>query len=207
MKTYYLVLALFISISSISQQKNNSDVDRLVKYMSGKYDSSRQAQNYDQYKNMQLVMIPIWKDKDVHWLYVEQTTTSNPNKPNLQGLYKISASNDNAIISQVYELKEPEKFIGKWKNPSFFDQITMDDITLREGCAIYLKKEAKGFFKGSTKDKACSSNLSDASYATSIIEISPEMLVFKNKGFDNNGSQVLGAEAGTYNFIKKESFQ
>ncbi len=207
MKTYYLVLALLISVSSLSQKNDYSDVDRLLNYMSGKFDSSRQAQDYDQYKNMQLIMIPIWKDKDVHWLYVEQATASNPNNPNRQELYKISASNDNTIISKVYELKEPEKFTGKWKNPSFFDGITMDDIRLREGCAIYIKKQAKGFFKGSTKDKACSSNLSDASYATSIIEILPEMLVFKNKGFDNNGSQVLGGEAGTYNFIKKESFQ
>mgnify|MGYP006435174209 CR=1 FL=1 len=207
MKTYYLVLALLISVSSFSQEKNNSDVDRLVNYMSGKFDSSRQAQNYDQYKNIQLVMIPIWEDKDEHWLYVEQAVASNPNEPNRQCFYKISKSEDNTITSQVYELKEPEKFIGKWENPSFFDQITMDDIKLREGCAIYFTQEAKGFFKGSTKDNACSSNLSGASYATSTLEISPEMLTSWDRGYDDNGNQVWGAEAGAYNFIKEESFQ
>ena len=208
MKTYFIIITLLISISSISQKESkSSDVERLVKYMSGKFDSSRQAQNYDEYKNIQLIMIPIWKDKDDHWLYVEQAAASNLNEPYRQRFYKISKSEDNTIMSQVYELNEPEKFIGKWKNPSFFNQITKDDITLKEGCAIYLTQEARSFYKGSTKDKACSSNLRGASYVTSTVEIAPEMLSSWDRGFDENGNQVWGAESGAYNFIKIKSFK
>jgi hypothetical protein len=207
MKTYYLVLALLFSVFSFSQEKSNSDVERLVNYMSGKFDSSRQAENYEKYYNIQLIMIPVWEDKDEHWLYVEQAMASKPQEPYRQRFYKISKSDDNTIMSQVYELKAPKKFIGQWKKPSFFDQITTDDITLREGCAIYLTQEAKGFYKGSTKDKACSSSLRGASYATSIVKISPEMLTSWDRGFDDNGNQVWGAEDGAYNFIKKESFK
>ena len=201
MKIYYLLLALLITIFSYSQEKNHSNVDQLVNCITGKFDSNRQAQNYDQFTNIQLVIVPVWEDKDEHWLYVEEAAGSNTQEPFKQVLYNISKSKDEGIISEVYELKNPEKFTGKWKNPSFFDQITTDNITPINDCVMYITQEAMGLFKVSTKDKACSSVQNGDKYATSILEISPEALT--SRVMSDNG----GNEARIYTFIKKESFK
>ena len=207
MKTFYLVLVLLISIPSSSQkEKESTEIDRLVSYLSGKFDSSRQAQNFDEFENIQLVIVPIWESKDEHWLYVEQTLASKPQKPLRQRIYKISRL-DEKIIGQVYELDDSEKFIGKWENPSFFDQISNQDIELREGCSINLKREGRGAYKGSIKAQECSSDLIGTSYSTSIIEINPEALSFRSQGYDESTGQVSKTQSIAYNFIKVESFE
>ena len=198
MKAYYLLLALLITIFSYSQEKNYSNVNQLINCMTGKFDNNRQVQNYDQFENIQLAIVPIWEDKDGHWLYVEEALGSNLKKPFNQMLYKISKSKDKGITSQIYELKNPEKFIGKWKNPSFFDQITTDNVSLINGCAMSFTQKAMGLFRVSAENNNCTNNENESIYATSIIEISPEALT--SRAMSNNG----GNKDKIYSFIKTE---
>lgn len=205
---YFVYSLLFLFVLNIQAQEKitSNDVDRLMEYMSGKFNSSLQAENDKSYYNIQLVMIPIWKSKKEHWLYVEQAMATKPNQPYRQRLYKISKYNDTTITSEVYELKDPKQYIGKWKKPKTFDTLRKSNIVLREGCAIYLTKTDKNTFKGSTHKKECKSDLRGASYATSKVEITPEKLTSWDRGYNDSDKQVWGAKAGAYIFIKLESY-
>ena len=52
----------------------------------------------------------------------------------------------------------------------------------------------------------CPSNLHGASYATSEVTITPEALTSWDRGYDDNGKQVWGAENSAYEFRKVEAY-
>ena len=73
----------------------------------------------------------------------------------------------------------------------------------RQGCAVYLQKNAEGNFAGSTPGKECVSSLRGATYATSVVTIYENKLVSWDRGWDKDDKQVWGAEKGGYQFIKQ----
>ena len=105
--------------------------------------------------------------------------------------------------SVVYLLPEPSKWIGAYKNTALFDQLKPSDLSLRDGCTVYLAKRSEdGAFAGSTRGEGCESNLRGAKYATSSVLITDEMLISWDQGFDAEGKQVWGATKGGYEFVK-----
>jgi hypothetical protein len=145
-------------------------------------------------------MTPIWKKKG-HYLYVEQAMFEKQDSPYRVRIYKVSQRND-AFISEIYTLKNEKEWIGKWKTPEVFDNLTESDIELKPGCEVILKKQANGRFIGQTGEKTCPSELRGASYASSKVTVTPTQILSWDQGFDKNGKQVWGAMKGGYIFDK-----
>lgn len=74
------------------------------------------------------------------YLYVEQAVASNRTKPYRQRIYEIIDLGDNSYSSRVFSLEDDDRFIGKWSDSSFFDQLGKEILQLREGCDVILKK-------------------------------------------------------------------
>ena len=170
--------------------------------MTGSFNSAIQANKDSSYFNISLHMYPIWKERKEHWLYVEQAVNSMQDKPYRQRLYKLEKTGKNTFVSKVFTIQNPEEYIGKWKDPDYFDKLTQEDIDEKEGCAVYLEKVGEHTFKGSTKAQDCKSSLRGASYATSIVQIQEDLIKSWDQGFDSNGIQVWGAVKGGYVFNK-----
>ena len=146
-------------------------------------------------------MYPIWKDKG-HFLYVEQALNSMQDQPYRQRVYEITRITDSTFSSAVYTLPNEKEWIGKWKTPKSFDQISKSDLILRDGCEVILKRLDKNHYKGSTGENSCNSSLRGASYATSEVEITEGTIISWDRGMDRDGNQVWGAEKGGYIFNK-----
>lgn len=199
-----LLLSVFIigcncSKSTISK-KDSSELKELVSIMKGQYSSEVQSKRDTSYFNISLRMVPIWKNKG-HYLYVEQAMFSKQEKPYRVRIYKITQNGDN-FISQIHTLKNEKDWIGKWKTPDAFDALTENDIELKQGCEVVLKRVGKNKFSGSTGEKTCPSELRGASYATSIVTVTENEILSWDQGFDKNDKQVWGAEKGGYEFVK-----
>lgn len=207
MKSLFLILSFIIVLSfggnGQSDKVTLKHLENLAATMSGTFSSANQALEDSDYYHIVLRMKPIWtKSNDGYWLYVEQAMASAEQRPYRQRVYHVFLLNDTTIVSKVFELKSPSKYIGGWKDDERLSYLTEDSLVDRQGCAIYLHKKGE-IFRGSTPGMECLSNLRGASYATSEVVIYPDRLVSWDRGWDKAGKQVWGAEKGGYIFIKK----
>ena len=169
--------------------------------MTGSYSSAAQAAEDDAFFDITLHMYPIWKDRG-HWLYVEQAVSAMPAKPYRQRVYKLEQIDRKTFKSIVYTIDNEDDVIGDWQVPASFDKYTTDNLRLREGCAVFLTLQSDGSYSGSTDGNSCKSTLRGAAYATSEVTVMPSEIVSWDRGFDDAGAQVWGAEKGGYIFKK-----
>ena len=177
----------------------------LASHLTGWFDSADQAQaDPDNYFNIRLVMVPIWTERaDGPWLYVEQAIGTALDRPYRQRVYHL-VEDERGLVSEVYTLPgDPLAFAGRFEDAAFAE-VSPEDLSLREGCAIFLARVG-GAFAGTTNGADCGSTLRGASYATSEVTVEPDRLTSWDRGFDANGEQVWGAEAGPYEFLRSES--
>jgi len=207
-----LITSVVISLSVIlimcaaPTPEQSDDLKLLVSYMTGSFSSQEQSELDSNYYDIRLEMVTIWTERsDGYWLYVEQAVADYVNKPYRQRVYHVTQPDDSSFISEVYTMTEPLRFAGKWSEPDFFVSMTPDSLELRDGCGIHLRKVG-GKFVGSTIDKDCPSSLRGAAFATSEVKITGVHLYSWDRGYDNDGNQVWGAEVGGYMFkrIKPE---
>ena len=207
--TLFLILTFLAScnVSKKSVEKtvleNTTELSELKKLMTGQFASSKQAKLDSNFYDISLFMYPVWESKEGDWLYVEQSVTANLAKPYRQRLYKLEKGQNGEFISHVYSFNEPDKFINKWDDPTFFDQFNTSIIKEREGCAVHLKKVGVNEYTGSTIEKNCKSTLRGASYATSKVTVTSDAIISWDQGFDDADKQVWGAEISGYIFDKK----
>jgi len=205
MKKIIFVFIITIAIASCKSTKENanqntSGLNELVSIMQGNYSSKAQSIKDTSYFNISLRMVPIWKNKG-HYLYVEQAMFSKQEKPYRVRIYKITQSG-NDFVSEIHTLKNEKEWIGKWETPEAFDALSENDIDLKQGCAVVLKRIKKNKFTGQTGNKTCPSELRGASYASSKVIVTQNEILSWDQGFDKNDKQVWGAEKGGYEFLK-----
>ena len=198
-----IICTLLLSCNTtkkVSPSKTNNELQELVTIMQGTYSSEKQSLEDKSYYNISLRMVPIWKNKG-HYLYVEQAMFDTQSRPYRVRIYRISQRKDE-FISEIYTLKNEKEWIGKWVNPQAFDALSENDIELKPGCEVILKRTGEKVFEGKTGDKTCPSELRGASYATSKATVTKNQILSWDQGFDKDGKQVWGAEKGGYRFDK-----
>lgn len=191
------------AITSSSNAPSEAQIDELANWMIGSFSSSAQAlSDPDNFFDIRLEMVSIWEDRDDGpWLYIEQAAGTALDHPYRQRIYHLSADGE-AVRSDVYTLPgDPLAYAGAWSKPTLFNVLSPEDLALREGCSIYLTP-FDGVYAGSTQGIGCASSLADASYATSIVSIYPNVLESWDRGFNSSGEQVWGAEKSAYIFVR-----
>ena len=81
--------------------------------------------------------------------------------------------------------------------------VTVADITERDGCAVHLDWDGNQF-DGGTVGSDCRSTLRGASYATSEVTMDETEIRSWDRGYDDQDTQVWGAEAGPYIFVRQD---
>lgn len=193
-----------LMICSILLNAQDPELNKLRLWMSGDFSSRAQHQRDTSFFDIRLHMRPIWTERsDGFWLYVEQSLASSQAKPYRQRIYQVRRLNDSILSSQVYEMKNPLRFVRAWQDPSLLGSLSPDSLETREGCAILLRINAEGNFVGTTPEKSCLSRLRGASYATSEVIITRNLLVSWDRGWDAGDKQVWGSTKGGYHFRKQ----
>ena len=107
--------------------------------MVGTFNTKAQSARDSQFYNIQLKMCRIWtQDPNQYWLYVEQATAKNLNKPYRQRIYKLEQINKKQFVSKVYNIPSPELAVNGCEINLYFKTITFEDIILKEGCSVNL---------------------------------------------------------------------
>lgn len=172
---------------------------RLHRWLTGRYDSSRQAARDMTYLSIELTMCPVDAlDYGALTLYVEQARTGAA--PYRQRLYVIEPVSSTVARSRVFEFAVPSRMTGFCSSGS--TALPADvSATPRDGCDVVLGWDAtRERFTGGTVGKGCGSTLNGASYATSEVLLESTLLLSWDRGFDARDQQVWGATAGGYVF-------
>ena len=198
-----LVVALLLANAEISF----SQVDKtrqLADWLTGTFSSEKQSKEDTTYFHINLEISRIWKDRsDGIWLYVEQAMATMKEKPYRQRVYRLRKTNENQFESAIFTIPEPLRFAG---HPEKVNELSIDSIQEKGGCAVYLVwDEMEGAFVGKTGEKSCPSELRGASYATSEVRLSNASMISWDRGFNEKGEQVWGAEKGGYIFVKQKN--
>lgn len=200
-RSIFLLLILITSCKNSTVQVGDVELNELYELMQGSFNSETQAKADSTYYNISLHMYPIWKNKG-HYLYVEQAITTMQEKPYRQRVYELSRVNDSLFKSAIYKLPNDSLWIGKWNDSNAFITLLPDQLTLREGCDVYLERLGTNHYKGATGNKTCKSTLRGASYAMSSVEIMLGSVRSWDRGFDAQDNHVWGAEKAGYIFEK-----
>jgi hypothetical protein len=182
----------------------DEDLDLLCAWMTGSFDSGAQAAADSSYFDIELEMVPVWTDRtDARWFYVEQAVATAKDRPYRQRVYRVVRLDADTFESAVFSLPDPGRFVGAWRENAPLAAIGPEDLEVREGCAVELRRNADGRFTGSTRDRQCTSSLRGAAYATSEVVITDGRLESWDRGFDADGEQVWGAVTGPYVFLRQ----
>jgi CpeT protein len=204
-KNRSITILIFLMISGyLFSQDFSKELLSLAKQMEGNYNTTGQLKTDTGYFDIRLHMKRIWYNRtDGIWFYVEQAAGKSQDKPYRQRVYKLSETGYNLFESEIFELKEPLRFVGQWKNKNPLAGHGEDILISKIGCAVRLKKVGKNMYSGSTDGEKCLSGWRGAKYATSIITIVKEGMITWDRGFDENDNYLWGAEKAGY-FFEKE---
>ena len=179
------------------------DVHLLARWLTGSFSSAEQhAAQPDDYQDIRLHTTAIWTQRpDGPWLYLEQAAATSLDRPYRQRICHLVSIPTGPVECVVYELPgDPLRFAGAGQAPGRFAELAPDQLLLREGCSMMMRRVTDDTFVGGMEGTACQSSLAGAAYATSEASITARRLVTWDRGFDATGQQVWGATKGGYVF-------
>jgi ketosteroid isomerase-like protein len=147
--------------------------------------------------------VRIWPDRsDAYWLYLEQAAAGREDHPYRQRVYRLTRISRDTLASDIYQLPQPERWVGCWQTPDSFAGLTPDSLTSRTGCTVLLKRQTQHLFTGSTSGRECRNDFAGAVYATAEVKVTPAALISWDRGFNAGDEQVWGATVGPYVFSR-----
>ena len=202
---FAVAVGLLIVFGFKSERVNAQEVlvNQLADWLSGSFNSKEQSLKDTSYYHINLEIVRIWPERlDGIWLYVEQAMAENMEKPYRQRAYRLTQTEKNTFESAIYTFNDPVRFAG---HPELINKLPIDSINKKEGCSVFLSwNHEENSFIGKTGERTCPSELRGASYATSEVKLKENMLLSWDRGFNDDGVQVWGAERGGYIFLKQK---
>jgi hypothetical protein len=184
--------------------KLKTKLDKAAYMIRGSYSSeSQHTKEPLGFYHIIMHIYPIWEERtDGRWFYVEQALSSLQNEPYRQRIYKLNMIGRDTVTSDVYNIPEPERFVGAWKClvnkslPDAFKKLKASELTSLDGCTVYLTQNGEAGFKGGTHSGSCTSKVKDSKFMISEIDMTLDKLVTWDRGYNDKGVQVWGAKSG-----------
>ncbi len=189
--------------SFTSVELKRSDLYAITNRFSGVFSSEEQANIDPHYLHVTMVMKPIWTDRhDGYWMYIEQAEAATPDKPYRQRIYHLYRSDKFTIVSEIFELPNPQACVGEWKNTNPLASTTPEMLKKKDGCDIAMHKNEYGQFWGNNNPKECLSSLGKNTYTVSNVLIDEEKMITWDRGINKKEAYVWGAIKGGYEFVR-----
>lgn len=180
-------------------------VGQLEENLVGVFDSAQQSIDDPQYFAIQLITCPVHApDLGERVVYVEQAVMGSADAPYRQRLYVLQGDDVARIATTtVYALTDPQSAIGLCDGD--LATFAFDEVTRRAGCGVAMEwDEEDEAYVGGTAGTSCLSTMNGATHATAEVWIGADRIESWDRGFDGNGEQVWGAEAGPYEFLRQD---
>lgn len=200
-----LMVAVALLLMAAGQAGASEGLTTLVEWMTGSFSSEEQSLADTTYYDIRLEMVAVWPERqDGAWLYIEQAVAGAERWPYRQRVYHLVEIEADLFKSEVYELPGQSRFAGAWRYADPLAALSPDSLAVRDGCAVFLRRDPSGEFAGNTVGHSCASSMNGARYAASEVVVGPWGMKSWDRGFNADGVQVWGAEGGPYVFLRRQ---
>ncbi len=191
--------------TSVLASPSGSQVQDVVDHLVGQMDTAVQAA-LDAKKvpvrmttcKVKVSGVPQGSSKIVY-LYQEQALVNRLNLPYRQRVLGVSLVDGKDVVeSKAFKLVQPEPWAG-WCSKAEDDRVIPYEAIKDARCSVFLKPYL-GLYVGETQPGGCPTNLRGAKTITNFIILRRDGMDTHDRGFDQQGKQVWGAEGEAYEF-------
>ena len=114
------------------------------------------------------------------------------------------------ILEKNFQIKEADRLAGAGFNQNILNDLKLEWIKPRKGCAMHFHKIEDGRFKGSIEPgHSCKINKEGrTTYLKSTVELTSDTWISLDEGFDvETNERIWGSNHGRFAFKKIESFE
>jgi hypothetical protein len=129
---------------------------------------------------------------DALYVYAEYRADGEP-RPYRQRVYRIKKSGRRVRLESF--TIDAQLLIPLASEPQMLSQLSPGDLTKEKGCDILLQREGDAY-AGASDSRACKSDWQGATYATSSLRITKDLIVLLEQGYDAKGTQTFGPTDG-----------
>lgn len=192
--------SLFFAPYPAHSQEIQEHLNNIVSHLVGVMDRSAQVAENPNEVNVQMTTCMVNKaGTNEIFLYQEQALTQRLNEPYRQRFLRLIPNADGKTIeSQSFELIHPKNWVGLCDQAESQRQIPPSEIG-EAVCTVSIYPANK-IYIGVTPPKGCPANVRGAVTITNTIILHEEGMDTWDRGLDEQGNQVWGAENEPYEF-------
>ncbi|WP_324051716.1 chromophore lyase CpcT/CpeT [Aeromonas caviae] len=179
-------------------------LEPLLSWFSGEFSSQEQATFDARFTSAELRLVEIWPGEGpFRWVYAEQFLTERAQRPFRQRIYRFSSLPDGRILMAELTMPRATDFAGAWRRPELLDSLTPQQLSLREGCEIWLTRQPGGEYKGQTRVGHCATDFGGATTLVQYLWIGPDSVRLLDRAYDNGAHQRWGSPGEGYVYLRK----
>jgi CpeT protein len=200
MSTMLARVLAFAALAS-SAPAGASALDDYLRLQLGSWTSAAQAAQDQRYGTAVWHLAEIWRDAQAQerWIYAE-SWMEGAERPYMQRISRLEEQPDGSIVARRFAIPEPGRFIGGWRVPAAFAELSPGELTEMAGCEVTLVRAGKDRFEGGTQGRRCSNAYKGSAYALSQTVLTAGEMTNWDRGFSADGEQRWGPAAGGYRF-------
>ncbi|MBP0002047.1 MAG: chromophore lyase CpcT/CpeT [Cyanobacteria bacterium SID2] len=171
-------------------------VDEVAAFLIGAMDSSVQAMFDRGAPDVRIVTCNVEVpdgDSSARYLYQEQALSLRLGRPYRQRFLKLFPIEDgNGVASLAFRPENTEQWVGLCDRPREQRNVQFEEFG-DAICQLNLYRDGE-IYRGATPESGCPTNYGGAVRITNTVELSEATMETWDRGFDENGMQVWGAE-------------
>ena len=182
----------------------SASMEPLLSWFTGEFSSREQASYDNRFTSAELRLVEIWPGyKGFRWVYAEQFLTERAVRPFRQRIYRFSLVPDGRILMAELTMPRAIDFAGAWRQPELLDSLTPQQLSLRQGCEIWLTRQPSGEYAGHSKVGSCSTNFGGASTLVQYLWIGPHSVRLLDRASDTEAHQRWGSPGEGYVYLRR----
>ncbi|WP_109299460.1 chromophore lyase CpcT/CpeT [Aquimarina sp. AU474] len=199
-QTLLFSFALLFFFGCNSETIQDAELHNLVTLLVGEFSNIEQSEKDSSFNHLKMVNTRIWKDKPGYWVYSELFNAKNNDAIYGQRILNYERVDSSTFTSTAYIISNAKDYRMGWKNKRIFDKLTIDSLTVRDGCQVYFTKSTSTIYSGKTRKGSCSSSIDYVEYIISDFVISRDKISLWNRGYSAKGKQVWGKIKGPHKY-------
>ncbi|MDO6524053.1 chromophore lyase CpcT/CpeT [Motilimonas sp. 1_MG-2023] len=181
-------------------------LELLSDWFEGEFTNTNQANKNSAFESVQFLVRRFWHTRtDGVWFYIEQIKNERGVLPYQQRIMQLIDQPNGLIRLHTYTTPQPIDFTGAYYQPQLLDKLTLQQLTMQQGCDILFtyEKELKQFV-GETESHECHLNFRGSTHVKITYALYSDQFFQQVAGYQDKEKKVWSTSAPGYHFIKKK---
>ena len=196
----------FLGCFSAFGWATSPQLELISDWFEGEFSNVTQANKDAEFESLQFLARRFWQTRvDGVWFYVEQMKNKHGVLPYQQRILQMIDQPNGSIRLHTYTTPQPIDFTGAFFQPSILDKLTLQQLTMQQGCDIIFNYDTSlKQFVGTTESHDCHLDYRGASHVKITYSIYRDQFFQQVSGYAEKEQEVWSTLSPGYHFIKKK---